>query len=361
VERLSRFLVLALATSSGCSAPTYSDAGTDGAAEQAETDDASAIIAPDGGRGRSDARVQGGEDADDGGEELIRLPDAEAPTETAPDGGQVPLVSGVPEWAAPLLGRYATRTVSFAQDNFGTRIRTREYALVDFVATTGADPHVELKLKVCDSFGDGDTAETRVTWPDFLTQRTHRVLFGGRSWATQAPDTTDGFTRALPARCEGKEGSEVAKDPGQTWIAGATCRCPSSIDVAPTREDCRVVDQDQDGKPGTTVHLHPKMFLGDADLHAASINRNTFVKGTVGSGRHTSELQVDQIAFQLSCEPVGCADVAETPAPCPPSRNKAEFVRVGEPLDGSYDCAKVIANAATTFPSALPTYPPSCP
>ncbi|MET0284802.1 MAG: hypothetical protein ABW352_10040 [Polyangiales bacterium] len=348
MERYAPLLALALAASA-CSSASYSDAGLDGAApEEAEQDDASAIIAHDAGR-KSDA-----------GEALVTLPDAGTPTETAADGGQVALAATFPDWAKPLLGRYATRTYSFAEDRYwGEVIRTRDYAIADFVVTTGQDPHVELTLRLCDSLGEGENAETRVARPQFVSPRTHRVLFGERTWATLAPDAIDGFTRDLPERCKGKESSFVTKDAAQTWIAGSTCRCPSSVDVAPSLEDCRVIDQDEDGKPGSTLLFHPKLVLGDADVYVASIGRSTFVNGTVGADgqQHSSQLQVDQFGSQLGCSVPLCADISATPAPCPPARNKAEFVRV----EDGYDCAKLLANVVTLFPSVLPSVSFRCP
>ncbi|HEX5657739.1 MAG TPA: hypothetical protein VFX59_11115, partial [Polyangiales bacterium] len=99
---------------------------------------------------------------------------------------------------------------------------------------------------------------------------------------------------------------------------------------------------------------------GPASLYVTSINRTTFVNGTVAAGgRHTAQVSVDQFGWQLSCEPIGCADVAQTPAACPPARNKLELVRADDGTTPT--CNDLIDNAATLFPNGLPENPPSCP
>jgi hypothetical protein len=348
VERLASLLTVALAASA-CSEPVY--ATKDGGEEKG---DAAAMIARDGGSTRQDASVQ-----DAASEELIPSNDSGPLIETSPDGATVQLASSLPDWAAPLLGSYAARSYSFAQDKLGARIRAREYLRIEIVETSGADPHVELRLHMCDSLGDGETADTQVVAPELTTVRVHRVLFGNQSWATQVPAFADGFTLALPERCVGKEGNRVPKDPGQSWIVGNTCLCPASVDAAPSdAEDCRIIDQDGDLKPGSTMEIRPKVLgLGPAKLFVATVNQTTFVNGTVGSdGRHHSaQLVVDQRGWQLGCEPA-CTDISSTPPVCPPERSKLELVR-----SELGSCSELIASATTLFPNTLPEYPPSCP
>ncbi len=334
----------------GCSDPSYRDPDQDADAQVQAPEDG-AVAVRDGGRDaapESDAALR-----NDAGEELITFKDAGPLKEPAPDGGEVVLASALPDWAKPLLGHYAGRSYQFSQDSFRTVLRTREYAVIDIVEIRGSDPHVELRLHVCDSFGESEASESRVVTPELSTVRVHRVLFGDHNWFTQTPDNVDGFVRELPERCVGHEGTAVAKDPAQTWIAASTCSCPSSIDVAPNKpEDCRIIDQDQDGNPGSSIDVTPKALLGPARLFAATINRSLFMNGAVGGdGRHSAQILVDQFGWQLGCTPAGCADISQTPAPCAPSRNKLELVHQ-DAVD--FGCSQVIANAASLFPNGIP-------
>jgi hypothetical protein len=360
VKRTAALLLISLVTSA-CSDALYS--GADGGGG-----DAAAMRAPEGGAPRdSGAPPEGGAPpadasamSDASAEERIPINDSGPPTETSPDGATVQLASAMPDWALPLLGSYVARSYSFAQDKLGARVRVREFFLMEIVETGGPDAHVELQLQLCDSFGEGTAADVRTVFPLLATRRVHRVLFGDNRWATQVPTFVDGFTRAMPERCLGKEGTAVPKDPAQTWIVGSTCLCPASIDAAPNKaEDCRIIDQDGDTKPGSTLGVVPKIFpLGPADLFVTTVNQTTFVNGTVADdGHHTAQVAVDQFGWQLGCEPVGCADISATPAPCPPSRSKLELVRAEAPQT----CSELIANATTLFPTTLPEYPPSCP
>jgi hypothetical protein len=356
-------LALALGLLPSCSEPAYSDAGDAGGDV--------AMVSRDSSVPRVDAEAGARQDAEadpeqaDAGEALIPLKDAGVPTERAPDGGQVELASSMPSWATPLLGRYAARSYAFSQDKAGSLNRAREYVLVDIVELEqgSANAHVELQLQLCDSFVEGTAGEIAVVSPLKTVRRDNRVLFGDHSWTTQAAAATDGYVRALPARCEGHAGTLVGKDPAQTWIAGAQCRCPSSFEAVPTLDDCRIVDSDDDGNPGATLHLHPKVLgLGDTDLYVATINQNTFVSGTVGSaGRHSAQLSVEQYGYQLDCKPAGCLDISESPAPCGPARNKAEFARLGDAGDTSFTCQDVLERASELFPTVLPGYPDKCP
>lgn len=355
-------LALSLGLPWGCSEPSYSRPDAQAGDDSAMLGHDGSVPKADGSAPPADARADVVPDA---GEELIPLKDAGVPTETAPDGGQVELASSIPSWATPLLGRYAARTYSFAQDDFAALTRVREFTLIDIVELEkgSASAHVELQLHLCDSFAEGTAGNIVVNRPDLTSVRNHRVLFGDQSWATQAAATTDGFTRQLPQRCQGKAGTMVDKDPAQSWIAGSKCRCPASFDAVPTKDDCRVIDQDQDGNVGSTLHFHPLVFgLGDSDLFVGTINQTTFVNGTVGSaGRHGAQLSVDQFGYQFDCSPAGCADISKTPAACPPALNKAEFVRLGDAGDASFDCADVLERAPELFPTALPGYPDKCP
>jgi hypothetical protein len=96
--------------------------------------------------------------------------------------------------------------------------------------------------------------------------------------------------------------------------------------------------------------------LGDVTISVATVNQTTFINGVVGEGRHSAEIVTNQFGVQLDCQPQPCVDISQTPAPCPPSRNKLELVSAPD-----IGCAELIAQAATWFPSALPDYPVSCP
>lgn len=279
----------------------------------------------------------------------------------ARDGGQVADPSALPAWARPLLGRYAGRRYSFAQDSLlGTRSRVRDFMLVDFVQLD--DGTLQLVMLLCDSFAEGDAAELRFVHPERSVARRSRVLLGDQSWSTEPRAAVEGYTREAPARCNGNAGSWVNKDPKQTWIAGDHCICPTSLDAPPVLEDCRVLDGDGDGHPGVTFAFHPLLPpFGNANVYAATLDQSTYVRGEVRADRrHRAQLAIDSRAHQLDCDQLSCVDISATPTRCPPERNVAEFVYLGEPSDQTLTCATVLAQASELFPTALPERP-SCP
>jgi hypothetical protein len=339
VRRRGPGAALVCALASACAAPSYPRDSVEG--EQGG--DAAAARAPDGGSTSVDAASE---------PEL----DAALGADAAPPRSDASL----PAWAAPLLGRYAARTYAFAQDSLGAYTRVREFVMIDIVQPPSGD--LELALRLCDSFVEARVSDLRVLHPSYATVRRHRVLLGDQTWSTEAPAAVDGYTRELPARCNGKPDQLVPKDPAQTWIEGDQCRCPASVDTPPLLGDCRLLDSDRDDAPGVTVHFHPRVpGLLDADVYVTVLNQSRFVNGTVRADRrHRAQLAVDQRATQLRCSVEPCLDISAPPTHCAPDRSLAEFVYLGEVDDASLDCDSVIARSGELFPTALPMDPASC-
>jgi len=117
------------------------------------------------------------------------------------------------------------------------------------------------------------------------------------------------------------------------------------IDSLPTdAEDSRVFDQDSDGNPGVTVAISGGIASGDVYVVQRSIS--SYVSGMGhADGTMTASVQIrnEQKVIGAS-NPLLNQNFDTMPHP-DPSRNKMFIV----PVDATYDCTKLIAEAESLF------------
>jgi len=289
-------------------------------------------------------------------------PDASGAVErpdVSKDDAGVPLMSTVPKWAIPLIGRYATRSFAFKQDQYGTVTRAEQLAIVEF-ALDG--PGMTLRSKTCLSLGDNKTAQLRVVDPGSLPERLEQVVFSEleRSWSTIGSTYVVGFTRQPTAACEGKQGQSTPKTEAQAWLTGSTCRCVAAAEK-PTKDDCRVLDPDHDKKPGLSFMLKGfSSSLLDGTLYGASESDTHYVGGKVGAEgtAPTASINAADRNYQFGCDSATCFEIADLGTPCPIALSQVRFIHLDEATTTT--CADVAANVNTLFPSAVPPIPASC-
>lgn len=255
----------------GCTAPTFVDEQPDD--EVDESDDASAVTRerdaataleePDdvvqrdaGARAPSDSGTpeQLASDAvvSDSGVQTSR--DAQTVAMTGSDAAQS--ASTLPEWALPLIGTYAKRSVAFSYDD-------------DYKASGLPGPfntqNVELSIVKIVRNGEQLDLESQVCYygvslredPTPLVFRnapktpplTGRIELGAQgSFRSTEMIQHLGFDPSPErSQCTGRR----TKFPGQDWNS-ATCACYGT-QVPVNLDDCRVIDGDADGKAGITA------------------------------------------------------------------------------------------------------------
>lgn len=334
----------------GCTDPSYSEPDSARAPQDAGASPVSA---------RSDAGVL--VPADVG---VAALPEAgtntgDAGSALVPDAGPLPPEPKVlPTWAQPLLGRYATRAFTFAQDDFPTVTRSQDVYLAEFTldAATG---RVTLRSKLCQSVAQNTLGSTlRLVDATHVPERVEQVVLNELEprFSTDGPPGTVGYTKEPPSMCTDKLNQSVPKAPVQTWIAGDTCRCLRA-EAAPLLNDCRVLDPDGDNKPGFTFLLHAPP-LGDAQIYAASESATHYVNGQISADGKRLDANVlpGERPFQLDCAPSGCRDIAKLATYCPTSFNPARFVRV----DATATCQTIVGDLPTLFPEPPPPLVDRC-
>lgn len=302
------------------------------------------------------------DEAGTGTAEPSSKPDASAavdPSEVGKGDPRAPVMSAVPKWAEPLIGRYATRAFAFKQDQYGTVTRAEQLAIVEF-ALEGSG--MTLRSKTCVSLGDNERAQLRVVDPGSLPERLEQVVFSEleRSWSTVGSTYVVGFTRQPPPACEGKQGQTIPKSEAQPWLTGSTCRCVAAAEK-PTRDDCRVLDPDHDKKPGVSYMLKGfNSTLLDGTLYGGSESDTHYVGGKVGAQGMppTASINAADRNYQFGCDTATCFEIADLGTPCPIALSQVRFSRLDDATTTT--CADVAANVNTRFPSPVPNFPASC-
>jgi hypothetical protein len=324
----------------------------DGSSVQTMHDDGGAGAGRTGNDRSSSAAIEDGSANEPGG------PDTNLPAAgTSNDAGE-PLVSTVPKWATPLLGRYAMRGFSFKQDRFGTVTRAEQVAIVEF-ALEGSG--MTLRSKMCVSTGDNTEAQIRLVDTSRLPDRVEQVMFSEleRSWSTVGSTYEVGFTHKPPASCDGKAGQSVARAEQQVWLTASTCRCVAEGEK-PVADDCRITDPDLDRNPGVTFMLKGlQSALVDSTMYFAIDSDTHFVGGRVGAEGTAPSASMNAVErnYQLGCDP-SCFEIGELGTPCPLSFSRVSFA----PLQAATTttCADVAANVNALFPEPVPVLPSAC-
>jgi hypothetical protein len=286
------------------------------------------------------------------------LSDAAVPVIGAPDPADVPLAdpSTLPSWAEPLLGDYVVQSYRFARDRSGVVIRVSVLSLVHI---TRNGPGAQMQQQICSLIEESDSDTQTITDPTSLTE-VRQLQFSQGGWTTDASPIGFGYDRDVPAQCVGKENQAVPRLPEQTWLSSGTCRCPSSAELAPRIDDCRVRDPDHDGRPGIAFADRTIAGLPLATFHTVYVSRSHASRGRVATDkRHYASLLVDDVAYQMSCEPSGCPTISDLSRPCTSEYNGMQFVPLPASMD-AYTCPKLVLQSATFFPDPPPAVPTNC-
>jgi hypothetical protein len=344
-----RLATLSCALVLGCAEPELGKGGSDDAA----TADAAAGSPLDRDAGKTRQPVP------DGGN------DPDAAGALATDDAAVPTLQVLPEWAKPLLGRFAVRSFTLKQDEANTVTRSEDTTVAEF--TFSPERGLMVTSKLCRSRSKNALADLSLLDPTEVPERVESVLLDEKKlrWSTRAAvPLTIGFTEEPPAPCSGVPGMTVDKFPYQTWINEATCRCGAPNDQ-PTPGDCRVLDPDHDGKPGFSFSFVPySVPLLPSMIFAVSRSTTHFTNGIVSADglQHSANMAGGEEAIQLDCEPVGCATLGTLGRYCPDSYNVAQLVR-RELTPGSSSaerCQDLLDNVDALFPGAPPGYEMRC-
>lgn len=226
----------------------------------------------------------------------------------------------VAENLALLIGNFAMRMHSFRQAgsigiNFLNRAESVSFISVRYERGSGRLTGQEVP---CIATGVGDPsssigASTRSWVPYYRRIKTlpSPIRVSGNEWIRDEPahavlgfGEPSGWVPGMPSYCVGNEGREVALpegDPrrGQAWLPGDRCLCPTAATagVLPRRaatgnrnnyattslRDCRITDEDFDGKPGNTGRA--RALLIDSEIYTATVNHGVW-RGPIRPDRY---------------------------------------------------------------------------
>ncbi|MET0339554.1 MAG: hypothetical protein ABW252_01060 [Polyangiales bacterium] len=278
--------------------------------------------------------------------------------------------------SAKMLGKYAVRLHAFRQAGSAivSLINRAESVSLLSVGYTRATGQLHMHDLACVATGVGDPA-TPVGRATFSTLPRYRNLLPADAVITVTGDrwqradavhpllgngTTAGWTPGMPSYCVGRDGQEVPLpdgDPrrGQSWLPGDRCVCPTAAEAnrLPRRpgagdpnnyaltalRDCRITDEDRDGKPGYTA-IARSLFI-DSEVYAAGTGHGLW-QGIVRDDRHhlgiTVESPIKTDSVTLGCARLGGACSAPTlDCGCPHRMESVYFVPLAD--DAPMDCA----------------------
>ncbi|HEX6244490.1 MAG TPA: hypothetical protein VFZ61_26410 [Polyangiales bacterium] len=178
------------------------------------------------------------------------VPDAETPP---PDAT---VADPVPNWAKPLLGRFAKRSIYFAYDDTGSGgiTATIDVSLVT-VSATGSG-QLELVGQQCsyDVHWSTGQASFLLLEPTTLPSVRQSLSLGqAPHFSSDTASLQMGFDSTRQSRCS-PGASYADKYDDQSWITGSRCSCSNVPGVLPTEiNDCRVSDTDGDRRPGVAL------------------------------------------------------------------------------------------------------------
>lgn len=255
-----------------------------------------------------------------------------------------------PLWR-PWIGRYAARIFLYAYDGL-LRPVSEELSLV--VIEPQGDKLV-LKQQLCLYEGNWQfllEGNVRYRYPESVRLEAE-LKPTRRSFETLLTRFQLGFDPEPPPGCSA--GSMAPSD--QPWHQGA-CSCPRQPSAPPVdASDCRVLDPDDDGKPGVTF---------DA---AISGTRLAYYAAQDVEVRYTNGYRIDDrlyanVESTITNSVFGCTrpdasngcTIGDAKS-CPAEFNKIIFVPLA---DDDYDCDRIVSERAGLFPEPMPPFPSAC-
>jgi hypothetical protein len=189
--------------------------------------------------------------------------------------------------------------------------------------------------------------------PQKFPRRTFALTVAGKSFEATGETALVGYEALQASTCPGGS-SQTHVD--RSWLFSGQCTCASS-ELPPTAvDDCRVIDSDEDGKPGFTVQ-----FTGGAENFAYSRMRDAgqIVGGQISpDGRHTAQFIANIDTYQLRCAREPCSR-GSTQA-CPVPKNPVRFLPLVPKPDGKeWSCSEAVTavEASGSIGLGPPTQP----
>ncbi|MDB4991432.1 MAG: tryptophan synthase alpha chain [Myxococcaceae bacterium] len=206
---------------------------------------------------------------------------------------------------AKLLGKYAVRTHAFREAgtttiNFVNRAEAVSLVTIDYARATG-QARLTDKACVASTIGDpsaliGSSTRSVVSGYRHLPPVSVAIPISGTVF--QRPDIPNavlglgspaGYAPGIPSFCVGFEGQDVALPAGDPrlnkWWSNNRCTCPTAAAPLPAKpgsadpnnysttvlRDCRIIDDDLDGKPGFTATATAPI-IGSSELYNANVS-----------------------------------------------------------------------------------------
>lgn len=283
-----------------------------------------------------------------------------APQQPPSDPTPPPSRTGsVPEWAAPLAGRYAMRVSGHFNSSVGTMLASREISLAEIVETPEG---LEFRSRLCSLHNVEPGSTTTIANPERYPELRRKIILAAGIWSTDDAPFTVGYDLEVPPTCVSRPGGYVTKSPEQVWIRGGSCRCPRTASDAPRADDCRVSDPDGDGQPGLTFESSLPLSTRTALAHYAVLLRDHAVGGQVrADGAHVARMLLDNRSFMLNCEGTDAGCVEFTYTPCSAANNTLQLARLPAPPAGyaRWTCEALLSNQDRVLPRA-PARPTRC-
>ena len=310
-----------------------------------------------------DGRVAPGPDVDpsqpDGGTDVPSNDDAGPLDDAGLFGMDQPPKPGqlAPEWSVSLQGDYVTRQVLFSRETtIGTQSSHEILSSVQ-IAYDERTGETTLRLHMCRDHvnlfvGQSGSVKHPTDYPTrFLLLKYAQGEFHTES---MKPDFV-GYSELPPAGCT--PGKKLPRTPTQAWLSD-TCDCPANIqDLPESTSDCRVIDSDNDGKPGFTIQLNGTVNTND---YVVSRDFSQMVHGTIAAnGRHRAAYLVNQDTYQVQCD--GSCTRGNF-VNCQATANPVDFIRLVSRPDGAPvpcpDALKLVDDGML-FPTGTPVFPSS--
>lgn len=207
----------------------------------------------------------------------------------------------VPAWAKPLIGRFAKRSVLYAYDDFGDVVTvTLDISLLTISANAAGELSMLSQQCAFSVHWESGGASMVVVKPESIEPTTFKLSLGqAPHFSSDTATQTMGYDPSRASHC-GSGADYAKKFSDQTWITGSNCTCSATPAVLPwSTSDCRVIDQDGDGRGGIGMKgsdLAPS-------VSAALTNGLKIVDGEVRpDGEHVfREQHTRNVACLLNC------------------------------------------------------------
>lgn len=274
---------------------------------------------------------------------------------STPDAGPSPEPdAGLDPVRANWVGHYAARSALFSFDD-PLKNSARLLSLVTIKPTETGGLTIEEEMCLWEG-GWNFFASGQLRYTYARTKGESPLRYKADSFESDLIKVRIGYGDT-PSEC--RSGATLPRS--EPWLTNGTCDCPRSEDTPTSVRDCRVIDQEDDKKPGAT-------FVGTLDstvlpYRVAQEERAQFLNGYRRLDRLYADRVFDDTTHILECTingkvaaPTDCpSSVAKT---CPSKYNKAEL----SPVPAGFTCAQVIAQEQSSlFMLPLPSYPQSCP